>query len=420
MTLSERRGIRVAAAVTVLLVASVVFVNGIVVDTVLDDPEPQPERTASNVKLVPVGDESDVLVWPYTSRRPEFSTLTLPMTVVVSGAAEDVSPFLTSGPVESPQGGFSEGGPRRSGDVVSILTGSDPAKQRYWKPTTGATRYTYFTHEGRGRWVTETAQLQVGTYFGSRTHIRIYETPYAGEKWTVIQSHSEYWDWFRLRHTVGGLADSQFRVEQDLRVAGVRDVDRERFANGGIRDFDGWVTVVELQESPESPAGLSALLFVSTGVLVAGRERRRGRVDVPDARTVAVPLALVSLPVLVRVTGVAIETVAPTLSPKVVAGGLYPLLAVGVPAAAFWSKPRENPETSFTIASLALGAGYFVDLAYLGVAVLPVTVVLHRLVTLVAVGLVAAGGDTGEAWPVGRIGGALWGGSMVWSLLVGP
>jgi hypothetical protein len=305
----------------------------------------------------------------------------------------------------------------------------------------------------------ETYQLHDGTYFGSRLHLRLYGAPRGGGQWTAIQAHRDHWDWFRLRHTVSGLKGPQYEVERSLmHRRPVDEVARERFANGGIMDADGWVTVIQLEDrrrvagpSPaavdgdepratdgssaptagptgETDAGagvpaptprLPALLLAAGPLLGAvayaghrGREVATtsdgslgGRVAaayerlrwsrLADRRVhllVAFGLALALLPPGVRAASLALETRLPD-HPKVVAGLLYPVFAFGPPTLAFFVPRELDAETWLVVAFVGYGVGLTVDLMSIDVAVLPLDVVVHRFLVLVAVGLLAAVGQ---------------------------
>jgi len=140
-------------------------------------------------------------------------------------------------------------------------------------------------------------QLSTGTYLGSRVHVRAYPAP--SENWTALQAHVEYWDPFRLRHTVTGVAEGGRFVERDLRD--------EPFVDGVSREYHGldgggshgWLTVVEL-----APAAL----VLGAALPVAGRYREY-------AVDAALPAALVALVLVVRAAGLAAEGLAPGVDP---------------------------------------------------------------------------------------------------------
>jgi hypothetical protein len=107
---------------------------------------------------------------------------------------------------------------------------------------------------------------------------------------------------------------------------------------------------------------------------------------------VAFGLALALLPPGVRAASLALETRLPE-HPKVVAGLLYPVFAFGPPALAFLVPRELDAETWLVVAFVGYGVGLAVDLMSIDVAVLPLDVVVHRFLVLVAIGLLAAVGQ---------------------------
>ena len=395
-------------------------------------PDASPPGT-SDVKLVTPDPDSSGRLWPFTSRSRSFDSLTLPINLVFREDAARVRAQLTHGrdagfdPITREwQGIAPEGDLPASG-------GPHPT----WDDTTGATRYTYVdTPGGRDRWLDETAQFHDGTYFGSRYHVRLYEydaggPAAAGPPWTAVQAHYEYWDWFRLRHTVTSLAKARKHLEtQYLGTAYTAEISREWYANGGIIDSDGWVTVVDFR--PPSVLSLSARwgwLVVGLAAVdralsdrVAGPVRRlTGSRTAPRALALTAVLAL--LPSAVRAGAIAMEVGAPWVHVKVITGVFYLVLAAGLPAAAAALPQGAHVTDWLALAALSLGVGYLLDFSAIGVTVLPVAVVLHRLLSLVAVGLVAAGGARRAAGARRSqflaLGLALWVVVLTWPLLFG-
>ena len=125
----------------------------------------------------------------------------------------------------------------RSGADWNATSSEGRVTESLWAPARGAARYTYVATDadGSGRWVASAYQLAVGTYLGQRTHIRAY--PATGSNWTALQAHTEYWDWFRLRHSVTGIRPGSAYLERDLRdepfvAVGVARADRQTVAAG--------------------------------------------------------------------------------------------------------------------------------------------------------------------------------------------
>ena len=438
--LTNRR-IRVLSALVVALLG-LLLVNP---TPVALDPGPDsdvPRRGPDDVKLVSPDPDSEARLWPFTSRRRSFDSLTLPINLVFRERVGLVRAQLTSGrdaefnPVWREWQGVASEGDLPANDGLEFV----------WDDTTGSTRYTYVDPPGgRGRWIDETVQFHDGTYFGSRYHVRLYEfapgrqrgraTPSSSTSsdaaWTAVQAHHEYWDWFRLRHTVTSLAKARKHLEsQYLRGRYTAEVSREWYANGGVIDADGWVTVVDLR--PPSVLSLS----VRWGWLVIGLaavdralsaratgpvRRLLGVRTAPRALALAAVLAL--LPSAVRAGAIAAELSAPWIHVKAVTAVFYLLLAGGLPAAAAVLPKGAHVTDWFALAAVALGAGYLLDFSAIGVTVLPVVVVLHRLLSLVAVGLIASGGARrASGHPRNQylvIGLVSWIGVLTWPLFVG-
>ncbi|WP_436931645.1 hypothetical protein [Halosimplex halobium] len=290
-----------------------------------------------------------------------------------------------------------------------------------------------------GRWIDEAYQLHDGTYFGARDHLRIYESPFESDEWVAVQAHSDHWDWFRLRHTVHATDATRDRLEREfMGEPSVETVWRMYLGNRRALGSDGWATVVDF-------VGLLGVGRIGSGLaaagLVAGRDatallgRRtatagtrppphefdrslrtsagpvgaakraavsgllaRGWLDREGALLVVRGLsyallfaALFGCYLFVRFGGIALETRFPGTRPEVIAAALYPVLALGLPAVAHAFGRDLDPVRSFSVAALGVGAAIVVDYRALGVTVLSLDVVLHRVGVVVAIGLLAAG-----------------------------
>ncbi|KAB1189903.1 hypothetical protein GJR96_17140 [Haloferax sp. MBLA0076] len=431
---------------------------------------PDGVEEARDVSLVSVGIEEDRL-WPFTSRAKSFDTLTLPINLVVKGDPARVRSLLVYSQ-DARWDETTESWKEAAGEQASPETG-----ESVWGPATGADRYTYVDTEGPGgRWVDESMQLHDGTYFGSRVHLRLYGVGSRNTSWTAIQAHRDYWDWFRLRHTVTSLAGPQHTVERDLMdQPAVVDVRRERYGNGGVFDADGWVTVTELAppqlasdtsvedtavesevdadaerdealdagvfslgtESTHRLTSIALLAFVvaSVGGLLAttidaddidtatDRLERSPIADDRFQRSVALFLALIALPLVVRAAALALEGIAPN-QPKVIAGLLYPVFVFAPPYLALRIPKDAATERWFSLAFLGYGIGLVADFALVGVSVVPIDLVLHRFVLLVSLGLLAVVGarraatdeSTRVALPAAV---GLWVALLLWPLLLG-
>ncbi|WP_049985300.1 hypothetical protein [Halobellus rufus] len=272
------------ALLFVVIVAAGAVGSGFVgSDGVVSGADPPPEQL-----LRP--SEAESYVWPYTSRSRSVDGRTLALNVVIVGTPEDVRAILTdrselewteadedhgvnsSVAAEALNGSLGGANQTQSPEATSSpqtaqtetatqtteaqtteqRNGSDSLAQLNesidlspWQSARGSSRYTYVADNlSSGEWVESEYQLATGTYLGSRTHIRAYPGP--SDNWTALQAHTEYWDWFRLRHTVTGVESGGRTVERDLRDEPfVTDVSRvyHGYTGGGS---DGWMSVIRI------------------------------------------------------------------------------------------------------------------------------------------------------------------------------
>ncbi|MEA5386237.1 hypothetical protein VB773_09275 [Haloarculaceae archaeon H-GB2-1] len=258
---------------------------------------PADEQPPAASKLVqPDGTES--YVWPYTSRSRSVEGRTLALNVVVHGHPERVERALRN----------------RSGVNWTSVEDDTTIGTSPWQPARGAARYTYVATDknGDGRWVKARYHLGTGSYLGHRVHVRAYPGP--ASNWTALQAHTEYWDWFRLRHTVTGVSRGARFVERDLRDEPFVDRISRVYHGLGGGGSDGWLTAIEL-------SGAAVLVGVAVPM---GRRR-------VDGAEILLPVGLALLVLGVRAAGIAAEAAAPGLSPKLFAALLYPVLAAGPP-----------------------------------------------------------------------------------------
>lgn len=337
--------------------------------------------------LVEPGDGGTQL-WPYTAESLHRSSRTLGINMVFYGDPEDVRIALTQrSALEWEEEQIHTGDADEetiSHERVRFNASAENMSQRLsLSEAKGSTRYTYFVDDGQDQWAAESYQLHSGTYFGSRMHIRAYEDP-DGE-WTAVQVHDEYWDWFRLRHTVTGVSDSQHEIEKDfMGERYVEDVVRMPFQNP-TADSDGWTTGVHL-------AGLFVPLLLFGITINVGRAKREAELFVDHHRKeIALGLALFALLTVIRHLGVAAETVFPDLNPRFITAPLYLALVVATPALAYMYGKDSKKTWAFSFATLGLGLAFVVDFATVGVSVIALRVVLHRVGVLLAIGLVAVG-----------------------------
>jgi hypothetical protein len=280
-----------------------------------------------------------------------------------------------------------------------------------WQDTHGATRYSYIDARpvgGDAGWVKEAYQIHAGEYFGSRYHIRAYTTD--GSEWTAIQIHREYFDWFRLRHTVVDIQSSRTVLESDfLNKPFVQSVSREYYGvNRGWND--GWISEITLVP------GLAALLVLGvftrqTRRSLQGELRRFAGWNRRNVRGYVLAGALVALYLGVRSAGVIFESTLPSVDPKVVFPILYPVIAIGLPTITFvLSQPFGatsrfarlqqvarrigsplEPLPAFAFSFVGLTMAFVLDFGGLGISSIPVQLVLHRVGLACGLGLIAAG-----------------------------
>ena len=373
-------------------------------------------------KLVQPADDGSYL-WPYTSRKESPGGRTLATNLVVLGDDERVRQILMERSALDWELSTETNGTGTNESAATTTTTNVTAGQAQvqpiefdrsvisWNDAHGSTRYSYIDarpNGGQATWVDEAFQVHAGNYFGSRHHIRAYTLPETD--WTAIQIHREYWDWFRLRHTVTDIRDSRTRLEKDfIGQPYVRTVGREYY--GIERGWnDGWLSEIELVP------GLAVLLF--GGLLT--RETRQSLVDEGrrlvrwsgrHVRGFALAAALATVYLGVRSVAVVLELAVPDVDPRVFLAVLYPALAIGLPVVAFslaqpfgatsrfervqrvsrWLGPRLAPLAAFGFVVAGLGGAFVLDFGGLGVRAIPVQLALHRVGLTVALGLVAAG-----------------------------
>jgi len=360
----------------------------------------------------PVDGESRL--WPYTSKRQSPDGKTLAINVLIRGDTTRARQVLTReaavdwerAATAEPSGDASV--PLPGVDDVEVDTGADgnlsvdaPGVHLTWSSTHGAMRYTYVDPaDGRARWLGQDFQLHAGTYLGTRQHVRAFGSP-SGE-WTAIQTHAEWWDWFRLRHTVTATRGSQELLEDDLAdEPGVR-VRGRNFSRYGSRGAGG-ITVVDLLALalPAVAAGFGR----RTGSV---RERARALVRTGDDRfgdELRLAAGVGGLVLGVRLSGVAFETVLPWIHPKLFAAVLYPVVAIGVPAMAYRQGTPVAPARAFVVTAVGLLVALLADFVIVGVGLPGPGLVQHRIGVALAAGLVAAGaGSRARSDPGGREG----------------
>ena len=309
-----------------------------------------------------------------------------------------------------------------------------------WSRADGATRYAYLV-PGPGEdgyWTTETLQLEDGEYYGYRYHIRAYESPDPDDEWIVMQTHSEHFDWFTLRHRVDGVEEAQTRLERDLMaIPGVdvqEDVRRIYLGNEGPSDANGWATRVDLTAMALVPllVGLAGIRdrrregflegasdAVAAHLTDADRERLRAAADRLDARHLLLAATILTVILGVRIGGIALDRTVDAMSVHAIAAVCYPFIAVGLPLGTYLiAGGLERRLDAAVAASLSLAAAIWLDYALLGVDVLPIDVVVQRMLVVIALGLIAAGAAR-RATRESRFNGLLLAGVAMWVLVLG-
>jgi hypothetical protein len=349
-----------------------------------DRADPAPDREPEVHRLE--GYESGF--HPYLNDRPAPANRS-PVNVVVKGNLSEIVTALRERSETEWNDTVAE--ERNGTDAGGInVTGTEIA----WGQAKGTARYAY-VHDGeQGEWVPESAQLNDGSYFGYRHHVRLYESPRADEPWVVMQVHSEHFDWFTLRHAVDGVQDAQHRVESDLMEEPyVERVWRTHLGNDDASDSDGWATVIELALA--LPLGLA---MVRTRQASEGSPWRAARAAYDELRSRitlrhgALAASIVALLLGVRWAGNVLDHHVDPLSTYAIGALLYPVLAIGIPLATFAvARDMERRIDAGLTAAGALGTAIILDYVYLGVDVLPIDILVHRVALVVAIGLVAAG-----------------------------
>ncbi|WP_436347087.1 hypothetical protein [Natronorubrum sp. FCH18a] len=318
-----------------------------------------------------------------------------------------------------------------------------------WGDASGDTRYAYvdFGSGERGYWTTETHQLQDGTYYGQRYHIRLYESPNEDDQWVIMQTHSEHFDWFTLRHRVHGSQDAQTKVENDFmshpQVDVEEDVRRIYLDNKNSADADGWATVVDVAGMLLLPAGVAARRRIGTARTDTGsrtdpehvsshtpaaiddhltdvdRRRIAAAYDRIELGHLVLVCAILALFLGVRTGGIVLERRAGFLTPHQIAALLYPVIAVGIPVATYLiAGTLTRRLDAALVAASSLAIAIWIDYGLLGVDSLPVDVVLQRMLVVVALGLIA-GGAAKRATRESRFNDMLLAGVVMWVVVLG-
>ena len=418
-----------------------------------EDDGPEPEIVSF--------EDSDSGFWPYLNAR-EVHEKRSPLNVVVRGDSEQVLTLLA----EHGEGDWEEADhdhfdadtllglnetdsemdpdvdPEEANTTVEEIRPISPTDIP-WSEADGATRYAYVDPgpDEDAHWMTETTQFEDGEYYGYRYHIRAYESPNPDDEWVVMQTHSEHFDWLTLRHRVDGVEGAQMRLERDLMaipsVDVQDDVQRIYLDNSGPSDADGWATKVDLTAMALAPLalGLAArrgreVHAESAGVLErAGgqvddrlnegeRARLAAAADRLEARHLILAGTILAIILSVRIAGIALDRTVDALTVHMIAGLLYPAIAVGLPVATYAiASGLERRLDAAVAASVSLAVAIWLDYSLLGVDVLPVDVVVQRALVVVALGLIA-GGAARRATRDSRLNDMLVAGVGLWVLVL--
>ncbi|SIS06942.1 hypothetical protein [Natronorubrum thiooxidans] len=419
-----RRSIVVTA---VLVILAFLFVGG---PSLLFSPSTAdiaPEKADASDPEIVTPDGSESGFWPYLNAR-EAHEKRSPLNVIVRSDAETVvrqlqehgdkewketdhDHFDAEELVNSTTNGSDDEDDIVGGDLASEDTETEQflsPTEVPWSTADGATRLAYLD-PGNGDdayWTTETLQLEDGEYYGYRYHIRLYESPNPDDQWVVMQTHSEHFDWFTLRHRVDGVEQAQYRLEKDLMsipaVDEREDVTRVNLGNSGPSDANGWATNVDL---------VSAALLFTLG-LATRRDRLlepakselderltetdRTRIEAATDRIEAGHLVLVGTVITiilgVRVMGVALDRHAGVLSVHMIAALLYPFIALGLPISTYLiARGLTSRLDAAVVASGSLAVAIWLDYGFVNLHSLPIDVVVQRMLVVVALGLIAGG-----------------------------
>jgi len=365
----------------VLAVVLVLAGSYVVADSLGPSPadESAAAPTVEDSRLIQPTDNGSYL-WPYTSRTKSISGRALAINVIIHGPPDKTRTALTD------TSNLDWQPVNESEEDTNPELGEADDSGVDWDDAAGSTRYSYISrgpNGGSGKWVDVSYQLNSGTYLGSRHHIRAYSSP--GDNWTAVQVHREYFDWFRLRHTVTDIHGASRLLEDDfIDQPFVEEVSRNHY---GLQDgwSDGWITGIELA----IVTMLSTVLARDTRRAIVRVGRDLGRWTVTNRHGFLLAGALAGLLLGVRAAGIALESAFPGQSPQLFAGLLYPLIVFGPPTLVALLAPRLRPQGAFGFTVAGFGAGLVYDFTAIGLGVVPVELVLHRVGLAITLGMLA-------------------------------
>lgn len=384
----------------ILVLIAVLAVVGLLVFVQPSTDAVAPSEADDPDLYIPTGSDSGF--WPYLNAEPEFRERS-PINLIVRGDRDAIIQAMTEESdgdwAEIVEGHGDAGRDTYSVDAVNESGIKRLATETAWADATGTARYAFVDPGDGGEWVRETKQLQDGDYYGSRYHIRLYESPNPDDEWVAIQTHTEHFDWFTLKHRVDGLEAAQSHLETDFMdhpdIDETEDVSRIPLGNSGPSDSDGWATVVDLAMV------LPALALVGMVSGVGVYHRRLTEVDRRRLRAARERLTpehfllssvIVGLILGVRMMGVLLERHVDWLSMHAIAALLYPVIAIGLPVVIYAIANRlEHRIDAAVTAGFAVALGIWLDYAYVDVAFLHVDVIIQRIGVVLSLGLIAAG-----------------------------
>lgn len=378
---------------TALIVLAAVLAAGSIGSVLVTGSGGEYDPAAESIELA--DDERNL--WLYTSKRHSFDSRTLAINVVVYEDPNATRRRL----LQAGRGDWNETADQEQDVAPDEAADAGNATAIEWDRADGADRYVYLTVDGGpGAWIDEAYQVHDGDYLGSRHHVRAYSPPERGADWTALQAHHEYWDWFTLRHVVTSVEESQQYVEAEF--IGRPDTERVvRVHVGGAdaSDFDGWVTVVEFHRPGSSSAVAAALAVVLLGATTTrGSEIADALAEAypeREARALALAGGVVAVFMSVRLVAVELER-ALAVPPRPIAIALYPAVFVGLPVTAYVLSRHLDRPWAFAGATLGFLTAVLLDYTYLGIASIPLDVMVHRGTLAVALGLIAVGGSQTE------------------------
>lgn len=192
------RSVRIAGLVVLI---AVVAAGGTMLFAEPSTEEVGPETADEPELVVPGGSDSGF--WAYLNARPAFEQRS-PVNVIVRGNTDEVIQIMTEETDaewdELDEEDHDAESETFSADAINKTAfEEDTSTTADWFEATGSTRYAYVdpgAGDG-GQWVKETMQLEDGDYYGTRYHIRLYESPNPDDEWVILQTHTEH---LRLVH----------------------------------------------------------------------------------------------------------------------------------------------------------------------------------------------------------------------------